>query len=67
MHLTNISLASGYLPYAWRHAVIVAVPKSGKPRTLVSSQRPISLLSSDGKVLECIVDAHVSDEAECIC
>ena len=62
--LFNLSLATGYLPVAWKVATVVPVPKSGKPGKLPTSWRPISLLPCPAKMLEGIVAEHLSMEAE---
>ena len=50
--LYNLCLGSKFSIPAWKHAAVVPVPKPGKPLGYVASQRPISLLPSDGKILE---------------
>ena len=56
--LFNYSLEIGTVPAAWKEANVTPVFKSGDP-SLVSNYRPISLLSSLGKVLERIVSKHL--------
>ena len=51
-HLYNLSIAHADIPAIWRQAIIIAIPKPGKPSSLGSSYRPISLLSPLVKVLE---------------
>ena len=53
--LFNLSLAHANLPAIWRQAIIIAIPKPGKPNTQGTSYRPISLLSPTVKVLERLV------------
>jgi hypothetical protein len=53
--LYNFSLGSRIVLPEWKHAVVVPVPKAGKPRDAVTSQRPISLLPTDAKLLEAII------------
>lgn len=45
------SLAHGILPQDQRLASIAAIHKPGKPKTNCGSYRPISLISSEAKVL----------------
>ncbi|GBP95908.1 Probable RNA-directed DNA polymerase from transposon BS [Eumeta japonica] len=45
----------------WKDAVIIGIPKPGKPRDLPASYRPISLLSSLGKLYEKILKSRLSD------
>jgi hypothetical protein len=50
--LYNLCLGSKFTIPAWKHAAVVPVPKPGKPAGFITSQRPISLLPGDGKLLE---------------
>jgi hypothetical protein len=50
--LYNLCLGSKFSVPAWKHAAVVPVPKPGKPAGFITSQRPISLLPNDGKLLE---------------
>ena len=43
---------SGTVPSAWKEALVVAIPKDGKPRHLPTSYRPIALTPHLGKVYE---------------
>ena len=56
----NMCLGSRVTIPEWKHAEVVAVPKPGKPRDMVSSQRPISLLPTDAKILESVVARWMS-------
>lgn len=54
-YLTNIfntCLRLGYFPKAWKESKTIAVRKGNKPANQVASYRPISLLSSIGKIFE---------------
>lgn len=53
--LFNVCLRHGLWPTPFKFAVVVAIPKAGKPPTDPASYRPISLLSSTGKLLEKVV------------
>lgn len=44
-----------YFPKVWRTAKIVPILKAGKPNNLLTSYRPISLLSNISKLLEKII------------
>ena len=46
---------SGQIPSAWKEAVVVAIPKAGKPPQAPSSYRPIALTAHLGKVYERLV------------
>ena len=50
--LYNLSASCADLPAIWRKAIIIPIPKAGKPASLSTSYRPISLLSPAIKVLE---------------
>jgi len=53
-HIVNLSLSTGEIPIQMKTAKIVPIFKSGDP-TEINNYRPISLLSSFGKILEKIV------------
>ncbi|GBP67581.1 Probable RNA-directed DNA polymerase from transposon BS [Eumeta japonica] len=48
----NACIQNYYFPTAWKEAVVICIPKPGKPRDLPASYRPISLLSLLGKLFE---------------
>ena len=50
-NLFNLSITTGTLPAAWKHARIVPIFKKGD-KSLPSNYRPISVLSTVSKVLE---------------
>ena len=59
------SLRLCHFPEAWRRARVVALRKPGKQTyDVASSYRPISLLSSVGKLLETIVNRRVMNYVE---
>lgn len=51
----NACLKYTYFPDNWKHATVVAIPKSNKDVTLPTNYRPISLLSSISKILERLI------------
>ncbi len=53
-HIINLSLDSGEIPSSMKTAKVIPLLKSGDPSD-VNNYRPISLLSSFGKILEKIV------------
>jgi hypothetical protein len=53
--LYQLSLNTGYVPLAWKVAIVVPILKEGKDSRLPESYRPISLLPATGKGLEIIV------------
>ena len=56
--LFNFSLFSGKVPDIWKQANVTPIHKKNDP-TDVSNYRPISLLSTVGKVIEKLVHKHV--------
>ncbi|GFV07569.1 RNA-directed DNA polymerase from mobile element jockey [Trichonephila clavipes] len=51
----NKCLMEGYFPEAWKHALITLLPKNGKDNKFAINYRPISLLSTIGKIFEKII------------
>ncbi|KAJ6436766.1 Chromo domain protein [Purpureocillium lavendulum] len=63
--LFRASLEQGTLPEQWRHAKIIPLKKPDKPDYAVAKAwRPISLLSTLGKVLESVVAERISHAVE---
>jgi hypothetical protein len=54
-YLINACLKLGYFPNSWKKASVVPILKPGKDPSNPSSYRPISLLSSLGKILERVI------------
>lgn len=44
-----------YFPTIWKLAVVIIIPKVGKPKNLATSYRPISLLPTLGKLFEKLI------------
>ena len=66
-HLTklfNLILKQGYIPTKWKTAYIILLLKPKKDKQHPSSYRPISLLSSLGKLLEKIIKQRLMLEIE---
>jgi hypothetical protein len=59
--LLRASLALGYIPKSWRHIRVVFNPKPGKPLSQAKSLTPISLMSFILKILEKLLDRHITD------
>lgn len=51
----NISYHSGALPIEWKQGTTCPIPKPGKDATLVTSYRPITMLSCIGKLMEKVI------------
>ncbi|GFY02186.1 probable RNA-directed DNA polymerase from transposon X-element [Trichonephila clavipes] len=60
----NKCLMYGYFPDAWKHAIITLLPKKGKDTKLAINYRPISLLSSIGKIYEKIILSRLKEHAD---
>ncbi|GBP03449.1 Probable RNA-directed DNA polymerase from transposon BS [Eumeta japonica] len=58
----NACIQNCYFPTAWKEAVVIGIPKPGKPRDLPASYRPISLLSVLGKLFEKTLKTRLSDQ-----
>ena len=55
LQLFNLSWATRTLPKAWKHAIILPIPKPNKDTSDPSSYRPISLTSVICKLMERLV------------
>jgi hypothetical protein len=63
--LFRASLEEGILPDQWRHAKIIPLKKPNKENySVAKAWRPISLLSTLGKVLEAVVAERISHAVE---
>jgi Reverse transcriptase (RNA-dependent DNA polymerase) len=54
-YIFNSSFKLSFFPKSWKHANVIPVPKPGKDPSNPSSYRPISLLSSIGKIFERVI------------
>ena len=59
-HLFNHLLRLGYFPTNGKRAKVIPIPKPNKPGTDPNSYRPISLLSTLGKLFERILAARLT-------
>lgn len=50
-----------HFPTAWKEAIVIGIPKPGKPLNVPSSHRPISLLKAMGKLLERIILSRMKE------
>ena len=64
VHLINLSQASSRLPSAWKHAIIVMLPKTKVNLHDPSNYRPISLLCCLGKLCERVVKGRLYGHLE---
>ena len=56
--LCNRSLSEGVFPESWKKAIVTPIFNKGD-KSLPSNYRPVSLLSSCGKILERIIFKHM--------
>ena len=59
LFLINALWQTGLVPWQWRRAVIVPIPKPGKDQRLLASYRPIALTSHMAKVTERLVASRL--------
>ena len=64
VHLINLSLASSRLPSAWKHAIIIMLPKTKVNLHDPTNYRPISLLCCLGKLCERVVQGRLYGHLE---
>ena len=60
----TISLKLGFIPYAWKVAVLCMLMKPDKPPSQTTSYRPISLLSAIMKLFEQIIEKRLRKHLE---
>lgn len=60
----NAAMANNSFPQPWKDAVVIGIPKPGKPKDQPSSYRPISLLNTMGKIYERLIYTRLRDFAE---
>ena len=58
-HMLNRFFVTMYVPPIWKHAIVIPIPKSGKPPSSPTSYRPISLTSCVSKVFEKIITVRL--------
>ena len=59
LRLFNKSFESGTVPYEWKTALIIPIPKPNKALTSTNSYRPISLLSCVAKLMEQLINKRL--------
>ena len=50
-----------YFPNTWKEAIVIGIPKPGKPLNTPSSHRPISLLKAMGKLFERVIHSRMKN------
>lgn len=59
LDLFNDIWTSGHIPPSWKEGIVVPIPKTGKDRKILGNQRPITLVSCMGKLLEKMVNRRL--------
>ena len=57
--MVNQSFSTGVMPDSWKVGAVVPIVKPGKPKSDISSYRPITLLPCLGKVLERVIQRRL--------
>lgn len=61
-NIFNTCLRKGYFPKSWKHANVLLFSKPGKDKKLLSSYRPISLLSMLSKLFEKVINNRLRQQ-----
>jgi ribonuclease HI/exonuclease III len=64
LHFFQSCWTAGFVPDDWKEAVVVGIPKPGKPKHLPSSYRPIALTSHLSKLYERLVKSRLENMIE---
>ncbi|GBN01578.1 RNA-directed DNA polymerase from mobile element jockey [Araneus ventricosus] len=64
INIMNTLLCHGYFPTIWKEARVALIPKEGKDLKIVTSYRPICLLSTWGKILDKVITKRLQFELE---
>ena len=59
-NILNASLSAGYFPKSMKHAVMIFLPKGTSSQYEVKNYRPISLLNTEGKVFDRLLNVRLS-------
>ncbi|XP_039432001.1 uncharacterized protein LOC120414751 [Culex pipiens pallens] len=59
LNIYNTTWKNGTIPQRWKEGIVVPIPKAGKDQLVVGNQRPITLVSCLGKVLERMVNRRL--------
>lgn len=62
--LFNHIINNSYVPYLWKEAIIIPIPKPGKDPKIVNNYRPISKISCIAKVFEKIIAKKIQIECD---
>ena len=64
IQIFNATLEKKHFPKQFKHAIIIPIHKTNKPKSKPTSYRPINLLSAIGKLLERIIRNKIEEEIE---
>jgi hypothetical protein len=56
----NVMLRLSYFPPAWKYSIIIMISKPNKPKHLIGSYRPISLLPTFAKLFEKLIQHRIT-------
>ena len=59
LELLNRMFQAGYVPDGWKNAIVVPIPKPGKPLDEADGHRPISLTSCLAKAQERMINSRL--------
>ena len=65
LYILNMSLSMGYFPDTFKHATMIFIPKGLSSQHKVENYRPISLLDTQGKIFDKILNIRLSHFLEC--
>lgn len=64
LNLFNEIYANGTIPTIWKTAIVIPIPKAGKDPRVLGNQRPISLVSCMGKIMEKMANRRLMERLE---
>jgi hypothetical protein len=64
LYIYNNALSAGYFPDAYKHAIMIFLPKPKTSQHLVQNYRPISLLDIQGKLFDKILNNRLTHHLE---
>ena len=59
LYIFNMSLSMGYFPDSYKHAIMIFIPKGSGSQHKVQNYRPISLLETQGKLLDKLINRRL--------
>ena len=59
LHIYNSAISAGYFPDSYKHAIMIFIPKGSTSQYNIKNYRPISLLDTQGKILDKILNTRL--------